>query len=62
MGLLAILLALALLMWLAFRRWSVRLVAPAAALLAAAMSGEPLLAHFDADAFQRHLVVTLAAG
>ena len=46
MGLLGILLALALLMWLAFRGWSVLLVAPAAALLAAAMSGEPLLAHW----------------
>jgi H+/gluconate symporter-like permease len=46
MGLFGILLALALLMWLAFRGWSVLLVAPAAALLAAAMSGEPLLAHW----------------
>ena len=46
MGLLGILLALALLMWLAFRGWSVLLVAPAAALVAAAMSGEPLLAHW----------------
>ena len=46
MGLLGILLALALLMWLAFRGWSVLLVAPAAALLGAAMSGEPLLAHW----------------
>src|SRR4051812_19368150 len=46
MGLLGILLALALLMWLAFRGWSVLLVAPAAALLAAAMSREPLLAHW----------------
>jgi H+/gluconate symporter-like permease len=45
-GLLGILLALALLMWLAFRGWSVLLVAPAAALLAAAISGEPLLAHW----------------
>ena len=33
-------------MWLAYRGWSVLLVAPAAALLAAAMSGEPLLAHW----------------
>ncbi len=33
-------------MWLAFRGWSVLLVAPAAALLTAAMSGEPLLAHW----------------
>jgi H+/gluconate symporter-like permease len=46
MGLLGIVLALALMMWLAFRGWSVLLVAPAAALLAAAMSGEPLLAHW----------------
>lgn len=46
MGLLGILLGLALLMWFAFRGWSVLLVAPAAALVAAAMSGEPLLAHW----------------
>ena len=46
MGLLGILLGLALLMWLAFRGWSVLLVAPAAAMLAAAMSGEPLMAHW----------------
>lgn len=44
MGLLGILLALAVMMWLAYRGWSVLLVAPAAALLAAAMSGEPILA------------------
>ena len=46
MGLLGIAIALTLLMWLAFRGWSVLLAAPAAALLAAAMSGEPLLAHW----------------
>jgi H+/gluconate symporter-like permease len=46
MGLLGILLALALLMWLAYRGWSVLLVAPFAALVAAAISGEPLLAHW----------------
>ena len=46
MGLLGILLGLALLMWLAYRGWSVLLVSPAAALLAAAISGEPLLAHW----------------
>ena len=40
------LLGLALLMWLAYRGWSVLLAAPAAALLAAAISGEPLLAHW----------------
>ena len=46
MGLLGILLGLALLMWLAYRGWSVLLVSPAAALVAAAISGEPLLAHW----------------
>src|SRR3954454_6917238 len=44
MGLVGILCGLALLVWLAFRGWSVLLLAPAAALLAAAFSGEPLLA------------------
>jgi H+/gluconate symporter-like permease len=44
MGLLGILLGLALLIWLALRGWSVLLLAPAAALVAAAFSGEPLLA------------------
>jgi H+/gluconate symporter-like permease len=33
-------------MWLAYRGWSVLLVAPATSLLAAAFSGEPLLAHW----------------
>ncbi len=46
MGLFGILLALGLLMWLSYRGWSVLLVAPAAAVLAAAFSGEPLLAHW----------------
>src|SRR3954453_10012304 len=46
MGLLGILVGLALLMWLAFRGWSVLLVAPAAAILVAGMSGQPLLAHW----------------
>lgn len=44
MGLVGILLGLALLVWLAYRGWSVLIVAPLAALLAAAFSGEPLLA------------------
>src|SRR6201999_1472364 len=35
-----------LLMWLAYRGWSVMLAAPVAALVAAAISGEPLLAHW----------------
>jgi H+/gluconate symporter-like permease len=46
MSLLGILGALALLIWLAFRGWSVLLLAPIAALVAAAASGEPLLAHW----------------
>ena len=46
MGLFAILFALGLLMWLAYRGWSVLLVSPLAALVAAALSGEPLLAHW----------------
>lgn len=46
MGLFGILLGLALLMWLAYRGWSVLLVSPLAALVAAAVSGEPLLAHW----------------
>ena len=46
MGLLGILLGLGLLVALAFRGWSVLLLAPAAALIAAAFAGEPLLAHW----------------
>jgi H+/gluconate symporter-like permease len=41
-----ILVALALLMWLAYRGWSILLLAPAMALVAAGFSGEPLLAHW----------------
>jgi len=44
MGMIGILLGLALLIWLAQRDWSVLLLAPAAALIAAAFAGEPLLA------------------
>src|SRR5215831_7225729 len=44
MGLLGILVGLAILVWFAFRGWSVLLVAPAAALVAAAFGGQPLLA------------------
>lgn len=44
MGLLGILVGLAILVWLAFRGWSVLLLAPAAALVAAAFGGQPLLA------------------
>jgi H+/gluconate symporter-like permease len=46
MGLVGVLVALALLVWLAFRGWSILLLAPLAALLAAAFAGEPLLAHW----------------
>jgi hypothetical protein len=41
-GLLGILVALAGLVWLSFRGWSVLVLAPAAALVAAAAAGEPL--------------------
>ena len=44
MGLAGILIALALLIWLAYRGWSVLIVAPVVALVAAAFSGQPLLA------------------
>jgi H+/gluconate symporter-like permease len=46
MGLIGILIGLALLVWLAFRGWSVLVLAPAAALIAAAFAREPLLAHW----------------
>src|SRR5271165_2915869 len=46
MGLAGILIGLGLLVWFAYRGWSVLVLAPAAALLAAAASREPLLAHW----------------
>src|SRR5271169_3988145 len=46
MGLLGIALGLLLLLTLAFRSWSVLLLAPAAALVAALFAGELLLAHW----------------
>ena len=46
MGLIGILCGLGLLVWLAFRGWSVLLLAPVAALITAAFAGEPLLAHW----------------
>jgi H+/gluconate symporter-like permease len=46
MGLLGILIALGLLIWLAYRGWSILLLAPAAAILAALIAGEPALAHW----------------
>lgn len=45
-GLAGMLASLGLLIWLAYRGWSVLLVAPAAAMLAALVSGEPVLAHW----------------
>src|ERR1700744_1918429 len=46
MGLLGIFIGLGLLIWLSFRGWSVLVLAPAAALVAALFAGEPLLAHW----------------
>ena len=46
MGLLGILVGLLLLVWLAFRGWSVLVLAPAAALVAAAFGREPLLGNW----------------
>lgn len=47
MGLLGILLSLCALIWFAYRGWSVLLLAPAAAIVAALFAGEPLLAHWS---------------
>ncbi|MFZ2042214.1 MAG: hypothetical protein WAV08_16090, partial [Desulfobacterales bacterium] len=46
MGLFGILLGLGALVWLSFRGWSILVLAPAAALIAALAAGEPLLAHW----------------
>lgn len=46
LGLLGILLAVGLLIFLAYRGFSLLLAAPAAAVLAAAFAGEPLLPHW----------------
>jgi len=46
MGLFGILVALCVLIWLAYRGWSVLLLAPLAALIAVAFAGDPLLAHW----------------
>ena len=46
MGLLGILLGLGVLVWLSFRGWSVLVLAPLGALVAAAFATEPLLAHW----------------
>ena len=46
LGLAGMLASLILLIWFAYRGWSVLLLAPLAAMLAAAVSGEPVLAHW----------------
>ena len=46
MGLAGIILALGLLIWLSYRGWSILLLAPGAALIAAAFAGGPLLAYW----------------
>ena len=46
MGLLGILAGLGVLVWLSFRGWSVLVLAPLGALVAAAFAVEPLLAHW----------------
>lgn len=46
MGLIGVLIGLGLLVWFAFRGWSVLILAPAGALIAAAFAREPLLAHW----------------
>lgn len=46
MGLGGILIALLFLIWFAYRGWSILLLAPVAAMLAALMSGQPVIAHW----------------
>ena len=46
LGLAGILIGLGLLIWLAYRGWSVLLLAPLAAMVTALFSREPLLAHW----------------
>lgn len=46
LGLVGMLASLGLLIWFAYRGWSVLLLAPIAAMLAALVSGEPVLAHW----------------
>jgi H+/gluconate symporter-like permease len=46
LGLAGILIGLGLLIWLAYRGWSVLVLAPLAAMITALFSGEPLLAHW----------------
>jgi H+/gluconate symporter-like permease len=51
MGLIGILVGLGLLIWFAFRGWSVLLLAPAAALVAALFGNEPSVAATAASAW-----------
>ncbi|HXZ10673.1 MAG TPA: GntP family permease, partial [Paraburkholderia sp.] len=46
LGLAGMLVSLGLLIWFAYRGWTVLLLAPIAAMLAAGISGEPVLAHW----------------
>ncbi len=46
LGLTGMMIGLGLLIWLAYRGWSVLLLAPVAAMIVAVFSGEPLLAHW----------------
>jgi H+/gluconate symporter-like permease len=46
MGLTGILIALLFLIWFAYRGWSILLLAPLAAMLAALLSGQPVIAHW----------------
>jgi H+/gluconate symporter-like permease len=59
MSILGILVALGLLIWLAYRGWSVLLLAPLCALLAAFLSGEPLLANWT-QTFMRNAAAFVA--
>src|SRR5215475_8673829 len=46
LGLIGIVIGLGLLIWLAYRGWSVLILSPIAAMVTALFSGEPLLAHW----------------
>src|SRR6516164_530677 len=46
LGLIGIVIGLGLLIWFAYRGWSVLILSPLAAMVTALFSGEPLLAHW----------------
>jgi H+/gluconate symporter-like permease len=54
MSVVGILIALGLLVWLAYRGWSILLLAPLCALIAALLAGQPLLANWT-QTFMRTL-------